>query len=707
VAAARLAIVSSKLEIGWESIATQWQNASFGWMGLEHTPMGSRIPADQADYWLSEIDRLNVDHAASASVLMGAAWVLDSPGDGFVTNHMRQSQFASFLQMGIELDEKTITVMKSRFRERCRSRCLDLAARTTEKEPTDVRWWRMRALLLFEGDTLWSGQDFEPRVNDWLKILDECTIHDPDNALYDYLAALQLWNQSAAFDLPEGDGSTDDKWLLTVGDENMFALGLQRFLEGQEKTFLAIGEDGFPAIAEFMELSGLRKVDQAENAVNRLVTFRQSTLFLKLWRWLVVRVDDAERKGDTDQQILILHECLRLYDQAISPPETSALNTLTTFGVLRKANYKALRELAIKYSTLLPPSEMDELTTREEELRINTETLQLALQQLQSERLFQTQSVSLPQMVSAVSSASAACLLLFATVILLLATILSRRSDAITRLGFWRHALSWLIGCGGTYVVLGMAPAEMISQEVQTRAIIISIWAMAIILAAIVAWIVIVLLRQRKIRFRLLTLLGVTTGMAVLASFWPVIQFAISSRVEFPPELWLHAKGWNDIEGEVLRKAMKVDNGTWLWATIQWFAHGGLYVGLALSMLISFIWFVSLSSWNAGEGLIHYWTRDIRRRWSGALRFVGRASAVAGACWLLVYLCVAPEAIRSAEATFQYQMRYCRDPRAHWSDIREAQTQIESSPKKMKRIREQVRFDLYGDGEVEIDFNPN
>ena len=59
-------------------------------------------------------------------------------------------------------------------------------------KPEDVRWWRLRALLLVSNN-LYGSQN-EPRDPDWLNILEQCKSHDPDNALYDYLAAWQFWD---------------------------------------------------------------------------------------------------------------------------------------------------------------------------------------------------------------------------------------------------------------------------------------------------------------------------------------------------------------------------------------------------------------------------------------------------------------------------------------------------------------------------------
>jgi hypothetical protein len=732
VAGLQLARVASKCESGWGLIVTQWQDATLGLIGLGHTSIGHSAPAEQAHFWLSEVDRITDEYPMSASVYMGAAWILDSPDIGFLENHVRQSDFArAFPQMGIELDEDAISLEKKAFRDQCIDKCLEMASRATQLEPTDVRWWRMCALLLFEGDIFYSGQDFKPRGNNWLEILDECKSHDPDNALYDYLAALQLWNESASYDWPaekDDDPANDDGtdgayeqepesdlaeepdelkeyWILTVQDADGFALALQRFHEAQEKHFLAVGEAGYASIAEFLACSRLRKADQAEVAVSRLVTSRHSSLFHPLWRWQNVRADNARTTRESSQEMTILQQNLRLYEQCISPEETTALNTLNTFGILRQFTYEAIEKLNKSEPTILDSVQMDRIRQREEELRIETSTLQAALQALDDESYPGEYAASWSAVFAAVTSMSSAILLISAGVFLLVAKMLSRHIDEEPVFGMLRHAIAWIIGCGSTFAVLGMAPAEMVSHEAQRLAIIASIWTLATCITAVTVLFVIRLLRLRKIRFRLITLFAVMTGVAFLSFLWPLMEASFLRIARYQPELWLHAKGWSGIDAEVLRTAMQLEKRTWYWAFMQWLVHGGPYIGLAVSLLLTSVWYMWRSARNANQGLLNYWTQEGRSRWAACFSFVGRSAFAAAMCWVFLYLCVAPKSVQLAEAEFQHQMRYCRDPKSHWTEIKNAQAVVVATVDEMKIIREQVHFELFGEGVLEMDFS--
>ena len=645
---------------------------------------------------------------------------------------MRQSKFAHAIpQMGLELDEEAISDAKAEFRDKCSDRCLEMARTATKNEATDVRWWRMRALLLFEGDILYSGVEFEPRCEDWLAILEECKKHDTENSLYDYLAALQLWNASASYDWPaEPEGQLDDGewvegtfennaenestdeldeqdeyWILTIHDPDKFALGLERFLTAQQSPFLAIGEAGYPSVSDFLANSHLRKTDQVKFAVSRLVTFRQSTLFHRLWRWQNVRADEARKASDREREMAILRQSLRFYDQAISPAETSALNTLTTFDVLRRHVYEQVLNLQTADPATIAVGELEAIKQREEELRITTATLERALRTLKDGTYPKEYAASWNAVVSTVTSISAAVLLIVAGVLLLLGRMMCHRTDGVLRLGILRHFFVWAVACGISFVVLGMAPAEMISHEVQRLAIISGIWLLATSITAAAVWFVVRLMRLRQLRFRLATLFAIMTGVAVFSALWPLLAASFDGLAQYPPELWLHAKGWHGIDAGVLRNAMKLDKGTWYWSVMQWFAHGGQYVGLIVALLLTVAWYAWRSAWESNQGILGYWTREVRSRWSDLFCFAGRSALGAALCWLFLYIIVAPRAVQLAEAEFQHKMRYCRNPEAHWTEIRDAQAVIASSVEEMGDIREQVQFELFGEGVIEKDFS--
>jgi hypothetical protein len=681
IAGSRFAIVASTLEVGWEAVVTQWQDALLGWLGYGHAYIGDKEPKEQAQFWLPEAERLRQKHSDSATVSMGAAWVLDSPGIGFLQHYGRQDDdLKAVPQFALRLDEESIAQAKTGFRDACVQHCLNYAACATELEPDDRRWWRMRALLLFEGDSLFSGQEFEPRDENWRSVLKECSQRDAENSLYDYLAAMQLWEESAQYDWPVDSNWPEDRTRLSIHSSSMFAEGERHFERAQSKHLLAIGEAGYPAITEFLGLSNLKKCDQLDVAISRLITFRQSLLIGKLWRWQNARADDAALRNDPERELKLRQQSLRLWEQAALPAETSALSMNTTWATVRQSNYEAVIELAEKHHALLSAAEVAALREREIARQREGAMLQTALHDLESQQSGQGKVHSPAAVIYVVVSRSACILLLFAGAAFLIAGILSRRPFEEVPSAAWPHWLAWIVGCGGTYVVLGLAPAEVIAYPTQTRFIVAGIWLLAAAIVAGAVWLVVSLLRRRKLRFGLVTLFAVMTGTAVLASMWPLMQIALSGIARRPPELWVHAKGWSDVDSEIWRTAMKISAGSWLWAAIQWLVHGGVYVGIALSLLIATLVFMRSASRRAGVAFISYWTRELRVRWAALLRFAGRSAGAAGLLSLMIYLAVGPSVLRSRENAFQYQMRYCRDPTAHYNAIIEAKELATTTP---------------------------
>ena len=79
----RLWYIAANSETGYQSLAAQWWNATFGLVWDSQQNIGFRPPAEQAQYWLQETERILRDHPRDATLAMGAAWMLDAPSNGF------------------------------------------------------------------------------------------------------------------------------------------------------------------------------------------------------------------------------------------------------------------------------------------------------------------------------------------------------------------------------------------------------------------------------------------------------------------------------------------------------------------------------------------------------------------------------------------------------------------------------------------------
>jgi hypothetical protein len=687
----RAAIVTSRSEVGWESIRLQWSDALVGWLGWKHEPIDTQEPLDQATFWLAEVERIHEAEMETAELCMGSAWVLDSPGVRFMQNYFKQQDAASMLPpgFGVTLDQDAIQAAKSEFETKCRDRCLALAERATELNPTDVRWWRMRALLQQHPET------HAPRHDGWLTVLDECSRHDPDNALYDYMAALYFWNEGAEYDWPIDDPNwPEDELRLIIKDADLFQRGIDRFEQGQKKGYLAVGEAGLPAVAHVLDASRIPKIDQAEVGVNRSLSLRQSILFYGIWRWQGVRGDNAEQSADMTGKLKTQRQQLHLFNQTVVPSETSAQHTLVTFDSIRDQTIDELTRTARGHPELIPSHEFDAIIAKEREIRVQARALKQVLTQQNEERTKQRGRFVVPAMVVAVSLVSAASLFLVAGASGIVVSLLRRRRAELQRLGWLRHLLAWMLGCGGTFVVLGMAPAEIISHDVQKWTIVGLVWCVMLAIAGLTVWQLWRFMKRRRFQFGLLSLFVVTFGVAVLSSLWPLMRAVLTQLNEHPPELWLHARGWKGIDGEALRVAASIDKGTWFWAVIQWFNHSGVYAGLWVSLVASAVWFALRCARLSQHRFLDYWTRDVRARWGSLLACVRSSALIAGLSWLLLYLMVVPTVTQGLESEYQYKMAYCRNP----VGFHAAQSPDALSQAEMRHIRKTVEDELRSSG---------
>ncbi len=140
--------------------------------------------------------------------------------------------------------------------------------------------------------------------------------------------------------------------------------------------------------------------------------------------------------------------------------------------------------------------------------------------------------------------------------------------------------------------------------------------------------------------------------------------------------------------------AMKLNKGTWLWAALQWFAHGGQFAGLVASLLIVAVWFARRVANQRSERFQNYWTKSLRLRWPALFGCVGTSAALAATCWLTIYVWSAPTLVRAAESDFQYKMQYCRDPESHREDYQAIRDRVESSETEMTLLRESVEAEF-------------
>ena len=155
-------------------------------------------PGKQLDFWSKSIDRILAENPSDAELHAAAAVLLEEP-----CIHLWSAEIAKEVAA---LDSSAwgfgkgvfarIKEASATYDEQASKRVCELLARSTEIEPNNTDWWRLRCILLWPR----FGKIQEPRDEDWRQILEEARKHDPGNALYDLLEANQLSNDSIDFD---------------------------------------------------------------------------------------------------------------------------------------------------------------------------------------------------------------------------------------------------------------------------------------------------------------------------------------------------------------------------------------------------------------------------------------------------------------------------------------------------------------------------
>ncbi|MCY2968941.1 MAG: hypothetical protein NT069_35835 [Planctomycetota bacterium] len=207
---------------GYESFQEFLGAATGGWLAPEPPPFASSSGQIQAEFWLAEVDRILTANPETAERLMGAAWALRKINLGRLS-------LRNPLRVLLGNDSET-------FRNACEKRSIELAIRATQLAPNDVQIWRNWAEFLL-GPGL---PDARGELDNVLLLLSEGAERDPDNALYDYTAALLMWeNSSRTVTVVSPADVHEQIGLVAIEDDELFLRGNEAFERGLVKHQLA------------------------------------------------------------------------------------------------------------------------------------------------------------------------------------------------------------------------------------------------------------------------------------------------------------------------------------------------------------------------------------------------------------------------------------------------------------------------------------
>lgn len=663
VLAARLALTAWQLETAPGVLSVMTQESTLGWVGWEHEQINNAPGSRQADFWLAEADRVLTEHPTS-EMARGAAWMLDSPGTGFYARYLKPTNFTP---VPVTVDSERVSEEKSAFEAKAGRRCVEIAELATRLAPDEAQGWRTRAMLLFQNPT--NKADSQPRNQDWRVTLGKAAERDPNNALYDYLTADQLWNESTSHDY------SNNNVQLIVKDAQRFAECSVYFEQGQKKDFPRASAGDWQAIVRFLARSNVPRQEHPELINSRLVQARETGLEYRLLRMQIKR---AEREPP-DDKLRLLRTCLRLAEQVGATEDLTGIDTAKRISDIAAAN---LSDLLQKHRPELSASRSLDIKNQLKTVHIRNLVWETAGRDLLSSTPPASQSFSAMFWGMLLSWLLQSTVLL--AVIALFAWLGSRVLFGAVgshqrTLDIVRHGFCWILAFGASFVLLGLAPAQVVSISVQQASarVLIAFVPVAVIVASLVF-----MLRRRKWRFSLSELLVATP---ILGAVLLMCLIGLANVTESGTGYYVPARLDDGVDPAAIQAAVPMFQSRSIeWALVQWNAFSGMTVAilLALALIACWTWYRSGRREDASGS--RYWGSRVR----GTFGAVSRSAACAVLLALIAFLALAPTFLRDCQSNYESQMVWYFDLQDRRESMAAKVEAIESDAASMKQLRE-------------------
>jgi hypothetical protein len=652
----RLIWITSRTATGWETVSRQWRDATVGLVVGKHVPLAEREPAEQAAFWLRETQRIVADEPENAELAMGAALLLDSPSMGFEIHHARR--MGSLMP---EWDREVIDCELATFEAQCSAQCLAMATKATELQPKEVRWWRLRGTLLF------GGGKPGVRVPDWLGVLRQCQQHDPDNALYDYLAASHYWDEAVK---PNQMG-------MSIVDQAKYDLGMKCFFPGQQKPFCAGSGGSGALLLDMLRRSDLPRIEYSAVASGRSRSSYVVGVARDLWRICWYQSERLEREGDLAAALALRRQSVRVSDQLGRTKHESA--GVDNVHLLRKHALAYLETLVTQHPELVPAEEAARIAKDAEDAADDSKTYMEAFQRFWTKQQPPHKSFFFASTVSVAIAVSSVLFLLLAGVVVCVAARRLRKTDEpdAARLGVIRHSLAWLVACAATFVVFGLAPAGVISPRGMS-------WVAAITIdlgyLAVACWLFWRIVIRRNMQFTLRALLILTAVWALLLGILEFCGILPHDVYGFQiHDLTVPPRGADSLPGQWLQESVPVEYGRWNSAFYQWMLWSGPWMTVSAALAILALWhFLRTRRVQAATSI------PWRNRWAGRIGCLGRSLLAVAMLWMIAYLWLMPTVVQTGESEYQTKMAYMEKPQEYADALNKMMVEVRAEQSRWK-----------------------
>jgi hypothetical protein len=746
----RLAWIFTRSAIGWQPHLDQWADIAAHMARIERTALSRQEPESQGRFWLNEV--AGIETSDDPQLAMGAAWMLDAPQFGFSSRHvrMKKSRHPSLPTLwNPEIDFEAIRVLSDDFESLCHDECLAQIETAIRLDSDNVELWRARALLAFR--TKFASRDLEPRRDDWLSVLDECAKHDPGNALYDYLAAVQLWSSSAQY------GYEDDGYVLKVKNKATFVQCNARLTAGLAKPHLKFGTDGYVATMEFLDESSTAHSAHLAAAGSRQIDSRATNLMHRIMRWQSVQRDTEKREENFDAAVACVRKVLRISEQMSESGNYPNLIWQKLF--LRQWSLANLDVMNKDHPNLLDADEAEKVAVDFGQVQLDMLVLQEVAKRLEAEA---GKGNGAHPMLTVLLMVTAQMLVIATLGMALLSgvfgLVFGKTSDERVEMGWLRHVAVWFVGFGVSFLILGMSPAEVVSPAVQkwflgglvwlgfavamlgllflTRkrfplplgqfAVLAATMTLPIVVgmhfSAIVDLVVSAFARLHPIVsiaiflacgwvcWKSVRLIGAfvqsdslsvqgKVAVCVVLLVIALIAFPVGARAavvanEFEVKAWISPNVWNEAEAlqitpAELQSGMQLGS-KWVWAFIQWQTHYGAIFAPLMAIGMLLIWHLRRRARRFEGGYREIFRSQKRSQIRQAGKVIASSCAVAALVFSLVYLSSTPIVADGMERYYQVHHKRLVNP-SHGHDEREVATaQVKSDESLMTKLKAEI-----------------
>ena len=611
----------------------------------------------------------------------GAAILLDSPGYGFVCRHLTASRNSWYP----ERDTEELSRLLHQFETKCRNQCRAMAAKATELEPGNACWWRLRALLLWGSNS--CSDEYKVRTEDWLELVERCKAHDFNNALYDYLAALHLLNESVE------DYYSDGKSHFKITNSQEYDQALQYLQRAQKLSKCLIDDDGTPALFAFLKRTSISSFDRASiaNKANNIKAPVEDML-IDLLQHQSLQIDEAEQSGDVTDLLLLHLEQRLMLNQFCHPDSIMYLGWFRWVDL--RETLKNCQDFAEFHPELVRADLLAEIEADYKKAEIDEKVFWAADRRIphMKERPA-TASNPLTQSFDSFEALSSS----FSNIVLLTLSPLliigfgsclagnviggaGPKSPGI--LGIIRHAICWLAGFGLTFVVLGIT-MRGIPPETQ-RWIIVALFILP--LFAVFYWSFWIFIKNRNAQYGLyvlvifLILIVVGQRLFLFTSDDPnnIKRLYLPARV--PPASW---RGMNPY---VLQDILGPHSGYWNLALWQWLAYMGPYISIGIASILVICWYNIRYKRIAPET-----GSQMQSRWAGMFVCLGRSMLFCACLVIMGCLLIVPSFIGLAEENYRDDMAYIRNPHQYQDSMKAAMAEVRANKDFMAALENELR----------------